>query len=119
MRQPKKAATRQSHGERIRINLVFRLKDYGRMSPGDLSDKAFVISGHAPAGAARRRRRRNTGTGASWIQLAPATVANRTTPAKGRIIQTKPVKQKSGDRNQESEGKWTAASSFRLLTSDS
>jgi hypothetical protein len=23
MRQPKKAATRQSHGERIRINLVF------------------------------------------------------------------------------------------------
>src|SRR5437868_5392859 len=41
MRQPKRAATRQSQGARIRIELVFRLKNYGRMNSGDFKEKLF------------------------------------------------------------------------------
>src|SRR5947209_6441078 len=43
MRQPRRAATRQSQGARIRIELVFRLKDYGRMNSGDFKEKLFRV----------------------------------------------------------------------------
>src|SRR5919205_386118 len=98
-RQPMKAAARQSQGERIRISLSFSPQEYGRMSPGDLSDKISRISGRDGRGSNRPLAGEgvtSSGTGASWIHVAPATVASRTGPAKGRIIQGKGQKAKRG-----------------------
>src|SRR2546421_12410238 len=43
MSQPRRAATGQRQGARIRIELVFRLKNYGRMNSGDFKEITFRV----------------------------------------------------------------------------